>query len=90
VSHEYWHWCLTVGDDTGEKVPLKLKEGKRGNSCGLFRFPHGWTEEQKKAATDLANSKVMELADIFRQPQESLVFNPIQGQPTLLPDDNDD
>lgn len=86
MSHEYWHWCLTVGDETGEKVPLKLKEGRRGNSCGLFRLPHDWTEEQKKEAIAAADTKVMELTAIFRQPQESLVFNPMQGTPTELPD----
>ena len=89
MSHIWWHNCLTVGDDTGEKIPLKVREGKRGNSMSLFRFPHGWTEEQKKEASASADQKVMELAAIFRQPQESLVFNPIQGAPTELPEPHD-
>lgn len=88
MSHAYWHWCLTIGDETGEKVSLRLKEGKRGNSCGLFRFPHGWTEEQKIEARALGEKKVMELTEIFRQPQESIVFNPMQGEPTPLPEDD--
>lgn len=88
MSHEYWHWCLTVGDETGEKVSLRLKEGKRGNSCGLFRFPHGWTEEKRQEVTAEADKKVMELTELFRQPQESIVFNPMQGEPTPLPEDD--
>lgn len=87
MAHAWWHFCLTVGDETGAKVPLKLKEGKRGNTCGLFRIPHDWTEEQAKANVELADQKVMELLAIFRQPQESIVFNPMQGAPTPLPDE---
>lgn len=85
VSHAWWHTCITVGEPTGTKVPLKLPEGKRGNVAALIRFPHEWTTEQCKAAAELADQKVMELLAIFRQPQESIVFNPMQGTPTKLP-----
>lgn len=87
MAHVWWHNCLTVGDDTGQKVPLKLREGKRGNAAALFRFPHDWTPEQCKAAAELADKKFMELAAIFRQSQESIVFNPMQGAPTALPEE---
>ena len=85
MSHVWWHNCLTVGEPTGKEPEIKVPEGKRGNSMNLFRYPPGWTEDQKKEADALADQKVMELAAIFRQPQESLVFNPIQGKPTPLP-----
>lgn len=85
MSHAWWHTCLTAGDDTGAKVPLSLREGKRGNVAALIRFPHEWTPDQCKAASELADQKVMELLAIFRQPQESIVFNPMQGKPTVLP-----
>lgn len=84
MAHEWWHTCLTAGDDTGTKVPLKLREGKRGNVAALFRFPHDWTEEQRKSAAALADQKAMELVAIFRQSQESIVFNPMQGTPSAL------
>lgn len=84
MAHAWWHTCLTAGDDTGVKVPLKLREGKRGNVAALIRFPHSWTEEQCKAAAELADQKVMELLAIFRQPQESIVFNPMQGAPSPI------
>ena len=89
MAHAWWHTCLTAGDDTGSKVPLKLREGKRGNLAALFRFPHSWTEEQCKEAGALADQKVMELLAIFRQPQESIVFNPMQGTPTALEEPHD-
>lgn len=87
MAHVWWHNCLTIGDDTGTKIPLNVREGKRGNSMNLFRYPHGWTEEQKKEAAALADKKVMELVAIFREPQESIVFNPMQGAPTKLPEE---
>lgn len=87
MAHVWWHNCLTVGDDTGQKIPIKLREGKRGNAAALFRFPHDWTEEQRKEASALADQKFMELAAIFRQSQESIVFNPMQGQPSPLPEE---
>lgn len=90
MAHAWWHSCLTIGDETGTKVPLKLKEGKRGNAAALFRFPHGWTEEQCKAASAEADKKFMELVAIFRQSQESIVFNPMQGVPTSLPEEGHD
>jgi len=86
MAHAWWHFCLTVGDETGEKIPLKLKEGKRGNACGLFRLPHDWTDEQQKEAIARADALAMDLVAIFRKPQESIVFNPMQGTPTVLPD----
>lgn len=84
MAHVPWHFCITIGDETGEKVPLKLKEGKRGNTCGLVRLPHSWTDEEAKAKVALADQKVMELIEIFRQPQESIVFNPMQGTPSVI------
>jgi hypothetical protein len=90
MAHVWWHNCLTVGDDTGTKVPLKLREGKRGNAAALFRFPHGWTEEQRKEASALADQKFMELVSIFRQSQESITFNPMQGTPTPIDEPHSD
>jgi hypothetical protein len=87
MAHAWWHTCLTAGDETGTKVPLKLKEGKRGNLAALFRFPHGWTEEQCNAAAAQADQKVLELVAIFRQSQENIVFNPMQGQPSEIPEE---
>ena len=87
MAHVWWHNCLTIGDETGAKIPLKLREGKRGNAAALFRFPHDWTEEQCKAAAAQADQKFMELCAIFRQSQESIVFNPMQGTPSVLPEE---
>lgn len=84
MAHAWWHTCLTAGDDTGEKIPLKLREGKRGNLAALFRFPHDWDEAKQKEVAALADQKVMELLALFRQPQENIVYNPIQGAPTPL------
>jgi hypothetical protein len=75
---------LTVGEPTGEKVPLKLKEGTRGNVAVLLRFPHHWTEEQRAEASKKLDALAMQMVEIVRQPQESIVFNPIQGEPTKL------
>lgn len=87
MAHQWWHNCLTVGDTTGEKIPLKLKEGKRGNAAALFRFPHDWSEEKRAEVSAQADKKFMELIDLFRQSQESIVYNPIQGEPTPIEED---
>jgi hypothetical protein len=86
MSHIWWHNCLTVGDDTGAKVPLRLREGKRGNIAALLRFPHNWTEEQRAEAGKKLDALAMQMVEVVRQPQESIVFNPIQGAPTEIPD----
>jgi hypothetical protein len=89
MAHAWWHTCLTAGEDTGAKVPLKLREGKRGNLAALFRFPHHWDEAKQKEVAALADQKVMELLALFRQPQESIVFNPMQGAPSDLPHEHE-
>lgn len=84
MAHVWWHNCLTIGDETGEKVPLKLKEGKRGNVAALLRFPHDWTEEQCHEASKKLDALAMQMVEVVRQPQESIVFNPMQGTPTPI------
>jgi hypothetical protein len=84
MAHVWWHNCLTVGDDTGKKVPLKLREGKRGNASALFRFPHDWDEAKCKEVSAKADALFMELVGLFRQSQESIVFNPMQGTPSAI------
>lgn len=84
MSHAWWHTCITVGEPTGTKVPLKLPEGKRGNVAALIRFPHEWTEEQQKEARAKLDALALQMVDVLRQPQESITFNPIQGAPTEL------
>lgn len=85
MAHVWWHNCLTVGDPTGEKVPLKLTEGKRGNVAALLRFPHDWTEDQCREASKKLDALALQMVEVVRQPQESIVFNPMQGEPTKLP-----
>ena len=86
MAHVWWHTCLTAGDPTGGTPQVKVPEGKRGNVMALFRIPHDWSEGQKKAALDRADDLVMELVDLFRQPNENIVFNPMQGKPTPIDD----
>lgn len=86
MAHAWWHTCITVGDPTGGAPKLKVPEGKRGNHMALFRIPHTWTEEEAKAKLARADEISLELVNLFRQPQESIVFNPIQGAPTALTD----
>lgn len=83
MSHVFWHNCITVGDEVG-KVPLKLKEGSRGNVAALLRFPHDWNESQCKEASAKLDALAMAMVDVVRQPQESIMFNQIQGEPTPL------
>lgn len=87
MAHVWWHHCLTVGEPTGEKIPLKLKEGVRGNVSALLRFPHHWTEEQCKEASKKLDSLAMQMVEVVRQSQESIVFNPMQGTPSALPEE---
>ena len=84
MAHAWWHGCLTVGDPTGTKIPLKLKEGARGNVAALLRFPHHWTEEQRAEASKKLDALAMQMVEVVRQPQESIVFNPIQGEPSKI------
>jgi hypothetical protein len=86
MAHAWWHNCLTIGKDTGAKVPLKLTEGSRGNLAVLLRFPHDWTETQCVEASKKLDALALQMVEVVRQPQESIVFNPMQGTPTPLPD----
>lgn len=86
MAHVWWHNCITVGDDTGTKVPLKLKEGKRGNIACLLRFPHDWSEAQQAEASKKLDALAMQMIEVVRQSQESITFNPMQGAPTDIPD----
>ena len=81
MAHQWWHNCITVGDEVGA-VPLKLKEGSRGNVACLLRFPHEWTDEQCHEASKKLDALAMEMVEVVRQPQESIGFNPMQGKPT--------
>lgn len=86
MAHVWWHTCITAGEPTGEKVPLKLVEGKRGNIAALLRFPHDWTDSQVAAAKIELDGLAMQMLDVVRQPQESIKFNPMQGTPTPIDD----
>jgi len=77
---------LTAGDDTGQTIPMKLREGTRGNVAALLRFPHGWSPAECAEASKKLDSLAMQMVDVVRQPQESIVFNPMQGTPTEIPD----
>jgi hypothetical protein len=80
MAHVWWHNCLTVGDSAGE-IPLKLKAGKRGAGTNAFALPHGLTKEQEAALKKAADAKYLELVNLFRQPQESIVFHPVPDPP---------
>ncbi len=84
MAHVWWHTCLTVGDDTGSRIPLKLREGTRGNVAALLRFPHDWTDAQCADASKKLDALAMQMVEVVRQPQESIVYNPMQGEPTAL------
>lgn len=89
MPHVFWHTCLTVGNETGVKVPLKLKEGTRGNVAALLRFPHSWTEDQCHEAAKKLDALAMQMVEVVRQSQESIVYNPMQGEPTPLEEPGD-
>ena len=48
----------------------------------LLRFPDTWTKDQQEAAEYKLNQLAMAMLEVVRQPQENVVFNPIQGKPT--------
>lgn len=85
MAHVWWHNCLTVGAPTGVKVPLKLTEGSRGNLAALLRFPHDWSADQCAEASKKLDALALAMVEVVRQPQESIVFNPMQGTPSELP-----
>jgi hypothetical protein len=85
MSHVWWHNCITVGDDTGAAIPLKVREGKRGNLMGLLRIPHGKTDDEAAAIIKQLDSLAIQMVNLVREPQENIVFNPMQGKPTPLP-----
>lgn len=85
MAHVWWHNCLTVGEETGARIPVKVPEGKRGNVMALLRFPHDWTEQQRQEASKKLDALALAMVEVVRQPQESIVFNPMQGNPSDVP-----
>jgi hypothetical protein len=80
MPHVFWHTCLTVGESAGE-IPINLKAGKRGAGTAAFAMPHGLTKEQEAALKKAADAKFMELVNLFRESQESIVFHPVPDPP---------
>lgn len=80
MSHVWWHNCFTIGDSAGE-IPVNLKAGKRGAGTNAFALPDGLTKEQQVALMRAADQKAMELINLFRSPQESIVFHPVPDPP---------
>lgn len=82
MAHAWWHTCFTIGSEVG-KIPLKLKAGNRGAGTAGFALPHGLTEEQELAIMKTADQKVMELIELFRGSQESIIFHPVPDPLTV-------
>lgn len=80
MAHAWWHTCFTIGEEAG-KIPIKLKAGKRGAGTAAFELPHGLTQEQEAALKKAADQKCMELIELFRSSQESIVFHPVPDPP---------
>lgn len=86
MPHVWWHVCATIGEPTGAQIPVQVPEGQRGNIMGLIRFDHSIPDEMQAAKRKRLDSLIMQIIEEMRMPQESIVFNPIQGQPTPAKD----
>ena len=86
MPHVWWHVCMTIGDPTGAQIPVKVPEGQRGNLMGLIRYDHSLTDAEIAAKRQKLDALAMEIAEVLRMPQESIVFHAIQGQPTPAKD----
>ena len=80
MSHVWWHTCVTVGESAGE-IPIALKAGKRGAGTAAFALPHGLTKDQEAELKKAADQKWLELVNLFRESQESIVFHPVPDPP---------
>lgn len=86
MPHVWWHVCATVGAPTGAEIPLKVPEGQRGNFMALLRFDHSVPDDQIPGKRKVLDALMMQMLEVVRQPNESIVFNPMQGQPTPAKD----
>ena len=80
MSHVWWHTCVTVGESAGE-IPISLKAGKRGAGTAAFALPHGLTKEQEAAIKKEADDLWLQLVNLFRDSQESILFHPVPDPP---------